>query len=107
MGVGYIPRAGLIYVIALTNTFQQVLTSDQTNAIRGMKMHIRFTKNQAPPFFQMAFSATPTEGAISSGTGIYTLSGNGSGDMSAPSSGLFVRLRDSGTVGTLEILTWG
>lgn len=106
--IPYVPRVGLIYVVALTASFQQVLTKEQARAIRGMKVHIRFKKGQAPPFFQLAFSASPSAGATTSGDGIYTVSGSGTGDMAAPSNGLWAKVRDSGDAGALmEILTWG
>ncbi len=73
-----------------------------------MKVHMRFVKGQAPAFFQLAFSASPSTGATTSGDGIYTVSGSGTGDMAAPSNGLWAKARDSSGSGKLmEILTWG
>ena len=107
-GVSYVPRVGLIYVVALTSSFAQVLTRDQARAIRGFKAKMRFIARQAPPFFHLSFTASPSSGADSSGTGFYSVSGNGTGDMSAPSNGLWARVRDAGDAGKfLEIMTYG
>jgi len=106
--VGYVPRTGRVYVVALTTSFEQVLTASQARAIRGLKMKMRFVKGKAPAFFQIAFTSSPSTGATTSGNGIYTLAGSGSGDMAAPSTGIFARVRDNGNSGDLlEILTWG
>jgi len=105
--INYIPRVGKIYVVALTASFAQVLTKAQARSVRAVKMKMRFIKGQAPPFFQVAMSDSPDANA-SSGSGIYTLSGNGSGDMWAASNGIWARVRDSADAGKyLEIMTFG
>jgi len=101
-------RRGLVYVVALTTSFQQVLTAAQTKAIVGFKIKMRYLTGEAPPFFHLAFTASPSSGADSDGTGFYSLSGAGSGDMAAPSKGLWARVRDAKDSGKLcEILTYG
>lgn len=108
MAVGYVPRVGLIYVVELTASFAQVLTKAQARSIRGFKAHMRFVKGEAPPFFHLSFVSSPSANADSSGTGFYSASGSGTGDMAAPSNGLWARARDGSGVGKfLEILTYG
>jgi len=105
---GYVPRVGKVYVVALTASFAQVLTKAQARSIRGFKAKMRFVEGEAPPFFHLAFEETPSEGADGDGSGFYSISGSGTGDMAAPSNGLWCRVRDSGQVGKLlEIMTYG
>jgi len=102
----YVPRVGKVYVVTLTSSFAQVLTKAQAKDIRGFKAKVRVDPGKAPGFFDLAFtSSTDTSASVSDGTGFYSLTGAGSGDMAAPSNGLWARTRSSGTV-VLEILTY-
>ena len=104
--INYVPRVGLIYVVALTTSWQQVLTEAQAKSVRGIKVKMRFIQNEAPPFFDLAFKAAPDSG-VSSGDGYTTTSGMGLGDIIAPSNGLWAKVQKSADSGKLlEIVTY-
>jgi hypothetical protein len=104
--VAYVSRVGKIYSKTLTSSWAQVLTKAQCRAIRGFKAKVRLVPGQAPGWFDLSFRVNPDESAdVDDGTAYYSLSGAGSGDIAAPSNGLWARTRSSGTV-VLEILTY-
>ena len=102
-----IPRLGLVYVKTLTTSWAQVLTEAQARAIVGFKAKVRVTPGQAPGWFDIAFTSSPdTSNDVTDGTGFYSLTSAGMGDVASVSKGLWARTRSSGTV-ILEVLTYG
>lgn len=110
MGFTYIPKSGKIYVVSLTTSWAQILTSDQCKGIRGVKIKSRITFDSGggmtaqPGPFDIAFTSSPSSGADSSGTGFSSYSGAGFGDTFAPLKGLWARSAVNGTL--LEIIVY-
>ena len=111
-GWGYTPKVGKVYVVALTTSWAQVLTAAQAKATRGYMVKTRQSfdvdgsPSHAPCPFDLAFTSSPSSGADSDGTGFYSFSGVGSGQVLGPSNGLYART--SVAVGTvlLEIIVF-
>ena len=110
MGFEYVPKSGKIYVVSLTTSWVQILTTDQCKGIRGVKVKSRITFDASggmtaqPGPFDIAFTASPSPGADSAGTGFSSYSGAGFGDTFAPLKGLYAK---SSVVGTLlEVIVY-
>ena len=108
-GWPYIPKAALIYTVTLpaSKAWTEILTAAQAKAIRGVKIKPRYTFGQTTQKpFDVAFSETPDTGKnVSDGTGFFSNTGSGFGDVFAPSSGLWAR-SGTGAAIVLEIITY-
>lgn len=112
MPIGYTAKNGMPYVTTLTlaNTWYQVLTEAQVKGCRGIKIKTRMVYNDegaptyAPRPFDIAFSSSPDTDDTSIGDGFMSMSGSGSGDEFAPSTGVWCRSTVAGAI--IEVIVY-